>query len=72
MDAKHNVGKFFFMLASNSDLPLEIRQGSWTQLKHGHQRREFEYQVEQHDIFGMHVIISLTTSFLQLAYDGVL
>ncbi|MCJ1465121.1 SNF1-interacting protein [Pseudocyphellaria aurata] len=28
-----------------------IRQGSWTQLKHGHQRREFEYQVEQHDIF---------------------
>lgn len=38
-------------LRFSSDLPLGIRQGSWTQLKHGHQRREFEYQIEHHDIF---------------------
>ena len=34
-----------------SDLPLGIRQGSWTQPKNGHQRREFEYQAEHHNIF---------------------
>ena len=38
-------------LRFKSDLPLEIRQGSWTQLTHGHQRREFEYQIEHHDVF---------------------
>lgn len=29
----------------------QIIQGSWSQMKHGHQRREFEYQIEHHDIF---------------------
>lgn len=36
---------------SRSDLLLGIRQGSWTQLNHGHQRREFEYEIEHHNVF---------------------
>lgn len=32
--------------------PSGIRQGSWTQVKQGHLRREFEYQIEHSDMFG--------------------
>lgn len=60
------------MLASDLvDVPLEIRQGSWTQLKHGHQRREFEYQIEHRDIFSTSCqgVPNYCTCSLQLAYD---
>lgn len=35
-----------------ADPPSGIRQGSWTQVKQGHLRREFEYQIEHSDMFG--------------------
>ena len=53
----------------HADVLLGIRQGSWAQLKQGHLRREFEFQIEHRDVFGRATSLTVQIVLLpQLAY----
>lgn len=49
---KITLSKFFCGIGLVTDPPSGIRQGSWAQVKQGHLRREFEYQIKHSDMFG--------------------
>lgn len=46
------LSKGFWDIGLVADIHTGIRQGSWTQVKQGHLRREFEYQIEHRNMFG--------------------